>query len=138
MPGATAVQLSIFLGYVRGGWWGGLLGGLCFALSGFALMLVLSVTYATFGVSPVLRGALYGLGPVVLGIFFVAVVRLGRNALKSRAQWAIAVGAALCVLFAPFGAVLTLLLAGAVGLFLLHSKRAGTVMLAVLIRRQQS
>src|SRR6266513_1648328 len=29
LPGATAAQLSIFLGYARGGWWGGLLGGLC-------------------------------------------------------------------------------------------------------------
>ena len=27
LPGATATQLGIFLGYVRGGWWGGLLAG---------------------------------------------------------------------------------------------------------------
>ena len=27
LPGATATQLGIFLGYARGGWWGGLLGG---------------------------------------------------------------------------------------------------------------
>src|SRR5256885_17197658 len=27
LPGATAAQLSIFLGYARGGWWGGLIGG---------------------------------------------------------------------------------------------------------------
>src|SRR5881296_3385423 len=26
LPGATATQLGIFLGYTRGGWWGGLLG----------------------------------------------------------------------------------------------------------------
>src|SRR5215218_10454187 len=32
LPGATATQLAIFLGYVRGGWWGGLLAGLCFVL----------------------------------------------------------------------------------------------------------
>ena len=25
LPGATATQLGIFLGYARGGWWGGLL-----------------------------------------------------------------------------------------------------------------
>src|SRR5436853_283963 len=30
LPGASAAQLSMFLGYARGGWWGGLLGGLCF------------------------------------------------------------------------------------------------------------
>jgi len=35
LPGASAAQLSMFLGYARGGWWGGLLGGLCFVLPGF-------------------------------------------------------------------------------------------------------
>src|SRR6266849_9967236 len=73
LPGATAVQLGIFLGYARGGWWGGLLAGLCFATPGFVVMLALALAYATLGVSPILRGALYGLGPVVLGIFVVAL-----------------------------------------------------------------
>ena len=67
LPGATATQLGIFLGYVRGGWWGGLLAGLCFAAPAFLVMLALTIAYATIGVSPILRGALYGLGPVVLG-----------------------------------------------------------------------
>src|SRR5918992_1143237 len=64
LPGATATQLGIYLGHVRGGWWGGLLAGLCFALPGFVVMLALTVAYASLGVSPILRGALYGLGPV--------------------------------------------------------------------------
>ena len=32
LPGATATQLGIFLGYARGGWWGGLLAGVFFVL----------------------------------------------------------------------------------------------------------
>ena len=80
LPGATATQLALFLGYARGGWWGALLGGICFVLPAFAIMLALTVAYAALGVSPLVRGALYGLGPVVLGIFLVAVYRLGRSA----------------------------------------------------------
>src|SRR5881628_1242002 len=72
LPGATATQLGIFLGYTRGGWWGGLLGGLCFVLPAFFVMLALTIAYASLGVTPILRGALYGLGPVVLGVFVVA------------------------------------------------------------------
>ena len=34
-PGAGATQLGIFLGHARGGWWGGLLAGLCFVLPAF-------------------------------------------------------------------------------------------------------
>src|SRR5438445_12905513 len=49
VPGATATQLGIFLAYARGGWWGGLLGGLSFVLPAFVIMLALTIGYATFG-----------------------------------------------------------------------------------------
>src|SRR5499426_1036189 len=98
LPGATAAQLSIFLGYARGGWWGGLLGGLCFVLPGFVIMLALTLAYAALGVTPIMRGALYGLGPVVLGIYAVAVYRLGRAALRMPLQTLIAVAAAVAAL----------------------------------------
>src|SRR5438034_9355320 len=83
VPGATATQLGIFLAYARGSWWGGLLGGLCFVLPAFAVMLALTIGYATLGVTPLARSALCGLGPVVLGIFIVAVFRLARSAVNT-------------------------------------------------------
>jgi chromate transporter len=126
LPGATATQLGIFLGYVRGGWWGGLLAGLCFAAPAFIVMLALTIAYAALGVSPILRGALYGLGPVVLAIFFAALVRLGKSVLRSWTHGLIALGAAIAALLGPLGAAAILLLAGGVGLFLFHSKRLGT------------
>jgi chromate transporter len=129
LPGATATQLGIFLGYVRGGWWGGLLAGLCFAAPAFLVMLALTIAYAAIGVSPILRGALYGLGPVVLAIFFAALVRLGRSALRSWPHGLIALGAAIAALLGPLGAAAILLLAGGVGLFLFHDKRLGTLVL---------
>jgi chromate transporter len=133
LPGATATQLGIFLGYVRGGWWGGLLAGLCFATPGFIVMLALTLAYATLGVSPVVHGALYGLGPVVLGIFMVAVYRLGKSALRALPHRLMAIAAAVASLASPLGAVAILLLTGAVGVFLFHSKRVGAVVLLVLI-----
>src|SRR5215510_8157927 len=42
LPGATAVQLGIFLGYARGGGWGGLVAGLGFVLPAFFVMLALT------------------------------------------------------------------------------------------------
>src|SRR6266699_5162930 len=62
LPGATETQLGIFLAYARGGWWGGLLGGLCFVLPAFVVMLALTIAYAHLGVTPLARQALYGLG----------------------------------------------------------------------------
>ena len=132
LPGATATQLGIFLGHVRGGWWGGLLAGLCFAAPGFVVMLGLTVAYAAFGVSPIVRGALYGLGPVVLAIFFAALLRLGRSAVRSWTQALIAAGAAVAALVSPLGAAAIVLLAGGVGLFLFHGKRAGVIALVAV------
>src|SRR5689334_5438311 len=63
LPGATATQLCMFLGYARGGFWGGLVAGLCFVLPAFAVMLALTVAYAHLGATPVMHGGLYGLGP---------------------------------------------------------------------------
>jgi chromate transporter len=132
LPGATATQLGIFLGYERGGWWGALLAGLCFALPGFLVMLALTATYAALGVSPIVRGALYGLGPVVIGIFIVAWIRLGRSVLRALPHRLIAGGAAVAALASPLGAIPILLLTGGMGLFLFHSRRVGAAVLLVL------
>ena len=132
LPGATAAQLSIFLGYARGGWWGGLLGGLCFVLPGFLVLMALTMGYAALGVTPLIRGALYGLGPVVLGIYVVAVYRLGRAVLGMRSQVLVAIAAAVAALATPLGIVSILLLAGGVGLWLFHSRKLAVAVLVPL------
>ena len=133
LPGATAAQLSIFLGYARGGWWGGVLGGLSFVLPGFFVLLLLTIGYAAFGVTPILRDALYGLGPVVLGIYVVAVYRLGRNVMNARPAVVIGVAAAGLAMAGPLGVAAILLLAGGVGLWLFHSRKLGIAATAAIV-----
>ena len=132
IPGATMTQLCMFLGYARGGFWGGLLAGLCFVLPAFGIMLVLTVVYAHLGATPIMRGGLYGLGPVVLGIFVVAVYRLSRSELSTLRQVMIALTAAAAVTFSSLGIASTLLLAAGVGILFFHSLRAGALILAVV------
>src|SRR2546428_12531511 len=79
LPGATATQLGIFLGYARGGWWGGLVGGLCFVLPALFGLLLLTLAYTHPGTSPLLPRGLHGLGSVVLALLAAAVYRLGRS-----------------------------------------------------------
>ena len=125
LPGATATQLGIFLGYARGGWWGGLIGGLCFVAPAFFIMLALTIAYATFGVTPIARGALYGLGPVVIGLFAVAVYRLGRSAMGTVPEAVIGVMAAAASAGTSLGIVAILLLAGCAGLVLFQPEKPG-------------
>ncbi len=131
LPGAAATQLGIFLGYARGGWWGGLLAGLCFVLPAFAIMLALTLGYAAFGATPLMKGALYGLGPVVMAIFLVAVYRLGRTAAATTPQLMLAMAAALASAFSPLGIVPVLGLAGGIGVLLFHSRKLGALVLVV-------
>jgi chromate transporter len=133
LPGAAATQLGIFLGYTRGGWWGGLLAGLCFVLPAFVIMLTLTLSYAAFGATPLMKGALYGLGPVVMAIFLVAVYRLGRTAVATLPQLIIAFAAVITAAFSPLGIVPILALAGGLGVLLFHSRRLGTVVLGALV-----
>jgi chromate transporter len=123
LPGAPAVQMCIFAGHQHAGWWGGLLGGLAFTLPAFAIMLALTYLYSLYGALPLLRDALYGLSPVVLGIFVAATYRLGRNAIKDLSSVAIALIAVAAVSWV--GVAGTLVLAGCAGVAIYHSRRAG-------------
>jgi len=133
LPGPGATQLGIFVGYERAGWRGGLVAGLCFILPAFVIMLALTLLYSAYGALPALRGAFYGLGPVVLGIFAVALYRLGRNALKDSAQVLLALVAAAAVAYTPLGIATVLLLAGCAGVALYHSKRQGLIAAALIL-----
>ena len=140
VPGATATQLGIFLAYARGGWWGGLLGGLSFVLPAFVIMLALTIGYATFGVTPLARSALYGLGPVVIGLFAIALYRLGKTAASTVPEAIIGLAAAAALATTRLGIVAILVLAGCAGLLLFYRGKSlarvralsGLVVLAVL------
>jgi chromate transporter len=133
LPGAGLVQLSTFLGHARGGWWGGVLAGLCFVLPGLGIMLALTLTYAHLGATPIMRSGLDGLGPVVVGIYVVAVYRLGRAAVTTLSQLLIALTAAAALACSALGVVAMLALAAGGGIWLWHSRRLGTVVLLGLL-----
>src|SRR5262245_26690540 len=132
LPGAPGPQLAMILGHARGGMWGGLLAGLCLVVPAFFILLTLTMAYATMGVTPIGRGALYGVGPVVLGILGVAAYRLGKSTVRSINQITIAVAAIVALISGFLGIVAILLLAGGVGLLLFHSKKIGAAVLVLV------
>jgi chromate transporter len=80
-----------------------------------------------------MKGALYGLGPVVMGIFLVAVYRLARTAAATIPQLLIVMAAAFAAAFSPLGVVWILALAGGIGVLLFYSRRLGATILGGLI-----
>src|SRR5215467_2440968 len=84
LPGPLATQLGIYIGHAKQGIAGGVVAGLGFILPPFVIMLVLSWAYDQFGTFAVARHSLYGIGPVVVGIFAVAVYRLAKGTIRSQ------------------------------------------------------
>jgi len=133
LPGPGATQLAIFIGHTKGGLAGGIVAGICFILPAFAIMLLLASAYGAFGALPAMRNAFYGVGPVVVGIFAVAIYRLARGTIKDLQQIPIAIAAVGLMLFSPVGLAVTLLAAGCVGMALFHSWRTGSAALLLLV-----
>src|SRR5438132_7760816 len=101
-------------------------------LPAFLILMLLTVEYSAFGTVQLARDAFYGIGPVVLGIFIVAVWRLGKTGLKSWSHVAIALASAALLAFTPIGITGVLLLAGCAGVAIFHSRKWGIVSGAVV------
>src|SRR5665213_3356693 len=113
IPGPSSSELAIHIGYLRAGWAGLVLGGICFILPAAILVGTIAWGYVRFGHLPAVAALLYGVKPVVIGVILQALWGLGRTAVKS---WTLAIAGAVCVVLstASVNAMLLLLVTGAV------------------------
>jgi chromate transporter len=104
LPGPEAMQLATYTGWKLHGWKGGILAGVLFVLPGAAVIMALSILYATLGNLPVVSALFFGIKAAVLAIVIEALLRVARRALKHASDWWIAAIAflALYVFDAPF------------------------------------
>ena len=125
LPGPEAQQLATYIGWLMHGVTGGLIAGGLFILPGVAAIMGLSFIYALYGATPVVSGAFFGLKAAVLALVFSAIWRLGKRALRSRAQQAIAILAFIAIFLfdAPFPVIVAI--AGLIGFLATRSGHAG-------------
>jgi chromate transporter, chromate ion transporter (CHR) family len=116
LPGPEALQLAIYVGYLKRKIWGGILAGLTFILPGAFAMIVLSWLYVKYGQLPQVNNALYVLKPAVLGIIAAGIIKLGRAAIRNFLLAALLVGAFIGMRFAGINFLLILLIAGLLNL----------------------
>jgi chromate transporter len=112
LPGPEALQLAIYVGYLKRGVLGGVLAGLTFVVPGAAIMIVLSWLYVTYGSLPQVNDALFVLKPAVLGIIAAGIIKLGRASIKTPLLAALLVGAVGGMRFLGINFLLILLAAG--------------------------
>ena len=133
IPGPTSTEVCIYLGYVRAGWPGLIVAGVCFIVPAMLMVLALAWLYVRYGATPSAAAAIYGITPVIIAIVAHALWALGRTAVKSALLAVIGLGVLALVLAGVN--VLVLLLGGGVVMILLQATRGGgaaAVMLATL------
>ncbi len=129
IPGPNSTEMAIHLGFVRAGWPGLLLAGVCFVAPATLIVLGCAWAYGRWGALSQATSLLYGIKPVLIAIVAQALVRLARAAWTGPVAGATAVGVAALAL-AGVDEVL-LLFAGALAVMLAMNVRGGTGCLAV-------
>lgn len=82
IPGPTSTEMAIYIGFLRAGWRGLIVGGLCFIMPAMLIVLLLAWAYVKYGTTTQAEWLLYGVKPVVIAIIAQALWNLGRKAVK--------------------------------------------------------
>src|SRR5438046_4494445 len=116
LPGPEALQLAIYVGYLKRKLWGGVLAGVTFIVPGAIAMIVLSWLYVRYGKLPQVTNALYVLKPAVLGIIAAGIIKLGRASIRNVFLAVLLVAAFVGMRFVGINFLLILLIAGILNL----------------------
>ncbi len=132
IPGPNSTELTMHVGYERGGALGLFTAGLCFITPAALITGLFAWAYVEYGALPAVEPFLFGVKPAVLAVILGALWKLGKKAIPSWKPAVIAAAVAAAV-FAGAGEVLALLVGGAAGMLWLRGSRAGGLALLPLL-----
>ncbi|MCP4362808.1 MAG: chromate efflux transporter [Chloroflexi bacterium] len=117
IPGPNSTEMTMHVGFERGGWRGLFLAGSAFIFPAATITLILAWLYVQYGELPQVQPLLWGIKPAVLVIILSALWKLGRKAIKS---WQLAVLGAVVFTAVMLGIdeVLALLMGGLLGMLI--------------------
>ena len=91
LPGPLAIQVGIYISYLRGGFWGAWAGGWAFILPNFVIVAALGALYVHFGGLQPVTAIFYGVSPAVIALILHSCYRLAKLGMEHWLQWALAV-----------------------------------------------
>ncbi|MCO6452262.1 MAG: chromate efflux transporter [Caldilineales bacterium] len=115
IPGPNSTEMTMHVGYHRGGYPGLAVAGASFILPAVLITALIAWFYVRYAALPAVEVLLSGIRPAVIVIIFFAVLRLGRKAARS---WQLAgLGAVVAIAaFVGLNPVTALLLGGLLGM----------------------
>jgi chromate transporter len=125
LPGPLAIQVGIYIAWLRCGFWGAWVGGWCFILPNFLIVAALGALYVYLGDLKPITAIFYGVSPAVIALILHSCHRLAKLGMEDRLQWAIA---AVCL-------AITIILKAEVALLFIGSGIVGILYYGSLFKR---
>ena len=93
IPGPNSTEMAIHLGFIRAGWRGLIVAGVCFIVPAMLIILPLGWLYVHYSSLPDVAGPLMGIRACMIAIIAAAMCRFAKSAIKDGFSAAIAVAA---------------------------------------------
>jgi chromate transporter len=90
LPGPLAIQVGVYVSYLRGGFWGAWAGGWAFILPNFVIVAALGALYVHLGDLQPVTAVFYGVSPAVIALILHSCYRLAKLGMEDWLQWVIA------------------------------------------------
>jgi chromate transporter len=127
LPGPLAIQVGIYIAYLRGGFWGAWIGGWAFIFPNFVIVAALGALYVYLGDLKPVTAIFYGVSPAVIALILHSCYRLAKLGMEDWLQWLIA---AACL-------VVTVVLQAEVALLFIGAGIVGILYYGNLFRRER-
>jgi chromate transporter len=115
LPGPLAIQVGIFISYLRGGFWGAWAGGWAFIFPNFVIVAALGALYVYLGDLKPVTAIFYGVSPAVIALILHSTYRLAKLGMEDWLQGAIAAACALVTIMLEAEVAVLFLISGAIG-----------------------
>ena len=90
LPGPLAIQVGIYIAYMRAGFWGAWAGGWAFIFPNFVIVAILGALYVHLGDLKPVTAIFYGVSPAVIALILHSCFRLAKLGMEDWLQWVIA------------------------------------------------
>jgi chromate transporter len=90
LPGPLAIQVGVYISYLRGGFWGAWAGGWAFIFPNFVIVAALGALYVYVGDLKPVTAIFYGVSPAVIALILHSCYRLAKLGMEDWMQWLIA------------------------------------------------
>jgi chromate transporter len=116
LPGPLAIQVGIFIAYLRGGFWGAWAGGWAFILPNFLIVAALGALYVHFGGLSWMTAVFYGVSPAVIALILHSCYRLAKLGMEDWLQWVIAAACLVVTIWLQAEVAILFIISGVVGI----------------------